>query len=826
MNESKPREPFEQWFLRATGDPPHRYQRDLAEAPDWPDVLDAPTGSGKTAVVLLWLWRRLHFPAVTPRRLVYCLPRRTLVEQTFERVHTWLDRLDVRARLPGEPGHIHVQTVMGGQASGRGQGRIHPWWHYPESQTVLIGTQDMLLSRALNRGYASPRPVWPAEFGLLHSDALWVCDEVQLMDEGLGTTAQLAGLRGAIGHYGRAPTLWMSATVDHEALRTVDHQSPCRVLRLWDSDPASRDDDLARRLRAHKVLTSSVLSAGSPDSLATAILKEHRPATLTLVILNRVERARHLHAALEKACGKQGGRPECLLFHGRFRPYDRRGWVAALGRPLDGPGRIIVATQVVEAGVDADARTLWTEVAPWSSLVQRFGRCNRAGMVAAEDPARIFWLDVGDDEKDAAPYAPSDLALSRVRLSGLEAASVGPEALRGVELPPVVADGNLLRRPDLVGLFDTSPDLSGNDLDVSRFVRDAVDADVYVFWRTFAGAQPEDSVHAGADELCPVPIPAFRDFLGKAAHGLWPWRYDHLERRWTPASPADIRPGRILLLASAAGGYTPATGWTGIPGNGPVAPVPSDVDADADEDNEEDLGGNAESQNCQESQSIDAHTDRVVAALQRILPDLADVLPGGFEVEGLRCAARYHDAGKAHPVFQETMRSAGCPPDPDSLWAKAPRRGVRHARKHFRHELASLVLFLHVRGWVDDRTTNLAAYLIAAHHGKVRMTIRAFPDEREPGRPAEELHALGVWNTDHVPERGQQIDLGGGVVIAAQECLDLGLIRIGLDATDRPSWLDRTVRLRDAQDLGPFRLAYLESVLRAADARADEAGGR
>jgi len=32
----------------------------------------------------------------------------------------------------------------------------------------------MLLSRALNRGYASGRARWPVEFGLLNQDALWV----------------------------------------------------------------------------------------------------------------------------------------------------------------------------------------------------------------------------------------------------------------------------------------------------------------------------------------------------------------------------------------------------------------------------------------------------------------------------------------------------------------------------------------------------------------------------------------------------------------------------------------------------------------------------
>jgi CRISPR-associated endonuclease/helicase Cas3 len=60
---------------------------------------------------------------------------------------------------------------------------------------IIIGTQDMLLSRALNRGYASARARRPMEFGQLNHHALWVMDEVQIMDVGLATSAQLQAFR-------------------------------------------------------------------------------------------------------------------------------------------------------------------------------------------------------------------------------------------------------------------------------------------------------------------------------------------------------------------------------------------------------------------------------------------------------------------------------------------------------------------------------------------------------------------------------------------------------------------------------------------------------
>jgi len=68
------------------------------------------------------------------------------------------------------------------------------------------------------------------------------------------------------------------------------------------------------------------------------------------------------------------------------------------------------------------------------------------------------------------------------------------------------------------------------------------------------------------------------------------------------------------------------------------------------------------------------------------------------------------------------------------------------------------------------------------------------------------------------------VDLGGGFTIPKTR-LDLSPLEIGLDPRGRPSWLERAQALRDRADLGPFRLAYLEALVRAADARASEDPG-
>jgi len=88
-------------------------------------------------------------------------------------------------------------------------------WHgNPERDAILTGTQDMLLSRALNRGFGMSRYLWPVDFALLNNDCLWVLDKTQLTGVGVKTSAQLAGLRQPLATYGIHHTLWMPETQD------------------------------------------------------------------------------------------------------------------------------------------------------------------------------------------------------------------------------------------------------------------------------------------------------------------------------------------------------------------------------------------------------------------------------------------------------------------------------------------------------------------------------------------------------------------------------------------------------------------------------------
>jgi CRISPR-associated endonuclease/helicase Cas3 len=85
--------------VQATENPePLPYQERLAIQDTIPALIDVPTGLGKTAAsILSWIYRRRFAEDSvrnsTPRRLVYCLPMRVLVEQTFGETIKWLQRL-------------------------------------------------------------------------------------------------------------------------------------------------------------------------------------------------------------------------------------------------------------------------------------------------------------------------------------------------------------------------------------------------------------------------------------------------------------------------------------------------------------------------------------------------------------------------------------------------------------------------------------------------------------------------------------------------------------------------------------------------------------
>jgi CRISPR-associated endonuclease/helicase Cas3 len=642
---------FNKFFYKATGYKPFHYQEEIATRPDFPSLLEIPTGMGKTAAAILgWLWRRRFAEDKvrknTPRRLVYCLPMRVLVEQTRDCAVTWLarqdmlggkaafEREDIKERLreydpwDGEdsPDRIRVHILMGGDVD-------RDWDMYPERDAILIGTQDMLLSRALNRGYAMSRYRWPVQFALLNNDCLWVMDEVQLMGNGLAATAQLQAFRRILGTTKHVQSVWMSATINPDWLKTVDFQlNDDAPGRTGITDEDRMQETLQPRLNAVKPLQKADFkSSDNGKAEADLLVRLHRPGTRSLMIVNTVKRAQVIYSEIKK----KKTEAEVILLHSRFRPSDRKANLERLLAPPGEKGTICICTQVVEAGVDVSARLLVCDLAPWASLVQRFGRCNRSGEFNSSKDAQIIWIEPQDpaDPRKTAPYSVEDLESARSRLEKLTDA--GPR-----NIPPVKDNmeyTNVIKKRDMIELFDTTPDLAGADIDISRFIREADETDVQVFWRDVGKEGPQESEPRPArEELCSVSIADLKKF-DKVS-----WRWDYLDSRWIKS--ANIYPGLVLMLRSVDGGYEPDMGWTGRKGR--TEPVSCDhgVPEDSNDGDPLTTSGSWE--------TIARHTDKVVSETASLIEtfNLRDA-----DSEALLNGARWHDAGKVHPIFQRAL---------------------------------------------------------------------------------------------------------------------------------------------------------------------------
>lgn len=791
---------FSQFFCAATIlRQPYSFQQRLAIDP-WPDLLDVPTGMGKTAAATLaWLWkrgwreggRRGAIDAATPRRLVWCLPMRVLVEQTHDNIVGWLRNLGVHGAAGS--GKISVHVLMGGEED------LDSWVEHPDEDMILIGTQDMLLSRALMRGYGMSRYHWPIHFSLLHNDCLWVYDEVQLMGAGLATSAQLEAFRRSFSLARSSRSLWISATLRPEWLATVDlrpHASTLQRHTIGETD----QQQAGERLNAIKALqpTLRLDQAGSKQSatpyleaLCAEVLAQHDTSAQTLVILNNVSRAQQLFQRLQKE------RPDKtdLLVHARFRPTERAEQARRLRNEPD-VDRIVVATQAIEAGVDVSSKVMFTELAPWASLVQRFGRCNRDGK-HNECGARIFWIDIESDKTLVLPYTSESLDVARTKLAGL--ASASPQALpRTDEDRPLSA---ILRRKDFLGLFNTDPDLSGFDVDVSDYIRDSGAPGVQVFWRDFKDDpnEPQPQPRPMRDELCPASMGQITAFVRRKDVALWHW--DALDGQWVKlARDRTPRPGMLLLASASDGGYDAAIGFDAAIKR-VVAPL-----LPASAGRERDYADDWRSRQNRPVPLAD-HLAHVAEQAARLCVTVDETSHRDAVVR----AGRWHDLGKLHIVFQQSMYRCRPPADPERPLAKSDCSGLmRHARRFFRHELASML------GWLaqhdHEPDADLIAYLVLAHHGKVRMSLRAMPTE-QAGAEGKRF-ARGVHEGDLLPA----LDFDGEH--SAATTLKLALMEIGL-GEQGPSWSERALRLLDQH--GPFRLAWLETLVRLADWRASSA---
>lgn len=599
------------------------------------------------------------------------------------------------------------------------------------AEAVVVGTLDQVVSRQLMRGYCCSRWSWPRHFAALNTDVRIVVDETQLQGAAVRTAIRLQELHQQYGGPMRRELVLCSATLDSALLQSG---TPRHGL---------SDTDYEHPVAHRKVGRSKPLTMADEQDPAELVRNHHQPDTLSLVVVNQVRRAQQIADQLS-------GVP-VLLLHSRFRRAERQG----IEDQLHQFRGVVIATQTVEAGIDLDARLLVTDLCPWASFVQRCGRVGRnntypdAFVFVCEPPAAL-------------PYSEAELSATRQRL-GLLAGDACVRNLMAVDAPPQPGEGLRLKEASFGDLFDTHPQAQG-DIDISPYLRVGEMRDVSLLWRQHPS--PE-MVPATDTELCQAPL--------RAVQQRFPWVWVPRGDGWSETPSGQLTVGSIAAVPCAAGGYDPIAGW--LPASNVEVPeilVPIDR-------------GPAEDRSSFRS-SVAVTLPQHLGDTREEAQELCSALGISPALsEALQRAAVLHDIGKAHAVFQSTMRANGCGV---GQWAKAPGWGSRHSRHGFRHELASALAAM------QQGEAPLVSYLLMAHHGKIRMQLQPYPWARdgplhgvEEGDPLPAVEGVSAATVLRFPPTG----LGKG-------------------------WSPLCRRLLEQH--GPFTLAWMEALIREADLKA------
>ncbi len=421
-------------FFRLTAHSPMRWQRRLFASfveGSIPVALDLPTGLGKTSVMAIWLVARAFAGEdalkVIPRRLVYIVDRRAVVDQATEEAEK------LRQALSGDAAHLKgplglsngtlpISTLRGAHVDNR------EWLDNPATLAIIVGTVDMIGSRVLFEGYGVSRKMRPYHAGLLGADTLIVLDEAHLVPPFEALLWRIANGAEQFGSYAEPnaglvpPFKLLPLSATGRAQPASDRGAATSAFRLEDEDLS--DPIVRSRLSAKKTVGFVNIIDGDKSVLAEKLAEhawklseEGGKPTRSLIYCDSREVAEKVKAELDKLSvpNKKGGDPKAdtELFIGARRVKERedaKAWLEdhgfLAGSPAPAKPAFLVATSAGEVGIDLDADHMVCDLVPWERMVQRLGRVNRRG----QGDATIIVVH-GDEPKQKKPDAPTDQEL-------------------------------------------------------------------------------------------------------------------------------------------------------------------------------------------------------------------------------------------------------------------------------------------------------------------------------------------------------------------------------------------------------------------------------
>lgn len=378
-------------------------------------LLQAPTGAGKTRAALApFLQNLAESLDYLPVNARYAVPLRVLARQFFQEYEAAGQKIDraLNARLCATYatfGQKPVQIQTGEQPDD------------PQFEAALtFCTIDQLLASFLGIPYSLGKRSANLNVAAV-AGAYLVLDEFHLYplrdargSFGARTTA-LEMLRMLNGNGKRlAPFVLMTATFSTHLLDELAALLGAVIVEVAATPGRAGEPSELEQLNAARERRFSVQRE---PMRAGTIVEQHDGCTL--VVCNTVPRAQHMFLDLRQEVRQRRQPTEVMLIHSRFTDADRvakqQHLEAAVGKgawdgnAYHGPDIIIVATQVVEVGLDISVRTLHSEIAPANSIIQRAGRCARF----ARQHGRVVLYPLPEGEQ----HAPYDRTLSEATLA-------------------------------------------------------------------------------------------------------------------------------------------------------------------------------------------------------------------------------------------------------------------------------------------------------------------------------------------------------------------------------------------------------------------------
>ncbi|PUA31179.1 MAG: CRISPR-associated helicase Cas3' [Zestosphaera tikiterensis] len=363
-----------------------RYAIDELERlePDERVFITAPTGYGKTALSMIVSLDSL----INGYKSIVSYPLKALVEDQAIKFKEFYKSL-----MP------NLEEVVGIRMMGV---RESPYLIHP----VTLSTIDTLSLTAIGISPEDISKVFESIHDSIHKSlghylfswaSVWlstiVLDEVHLLYDTSKSLSFLAAMLWISSQVGNQ-LIFMSATMPNNFIQSIKDvvegfTPPIKVRELSmkkDDDPVFYEERLNKRYKINlKPLKSETKFEEVKSFLTSSSFRK------ALVIFNTVEDAVKFYQLLPST--------EKIIIHSRLTEEDKRKRVAEV-RSDESPYKVIITTQVVEAGLDISTDLIITEVAPPNSLVQRFGRFLRREGEKCSDYERCAYIWYEENELD------------------------------------------------------------------------------------------------------------------------------------------------------------------------------------------------------------------------------------------------------------------------------------------------------------------------------------------------------------------------------------------------------------------------------------------